>query len=284
MLDVWVCSSCHSINRERAVRCYKCNAPRATATGEGEGLRPSRAIVARLASPYRSTVELAILAGLFLLIFVGIEAWATIQEAQWIPRVKGLLDGIAAGGTFDQAAWDAVLNARDPLAIPTLAAYLIATVAFGAWLALSVANIPALGGGESPVSSVRAFVSSIIPFYNLRKVPGIVQQVLYGFDPRRGGVFMVGLAWIGLAGSWIVGRILGLYLDTRLAAEADNATSLADFAARVRPLIDLAFIVDVLVGALISLGAVMLVVIMVEAERRAAARNREIEAELGTVA
>jgi hypothetical protein len=284
VLDIWVCSSCHSINRERATTCYKCGAPRAAATGEGEGLRSSRAIVARLGSPYRSTVELALLAGLFLLIFVAIELWSTVWEAGWVPQVKSLLDGIAAGGAFDEAAWDAVVNARDPLAIPTLAAYLIATVAFGAWLALSVANIPALGGGEPRVSSVRAFVSSVIPFYNLRKVPAIVQEVLYRVDPRRGGVFMVGLAFIGLAGSWIVGRILGIYIDTRIATEAFNASSAADYATRVRPLIDLAFAVDVLVSGLIALGAVMLVVIMVEAERRAAARNREIEAELGIVA
>src|SRR5262249_23596355 len=155
-------------------------------------------------------------AGLFLLIFVGLEIWSTVQEGGWIPQVKGLLDGVAAGGPFDAAAWDAVLGARDPLAIPTLVAYLIATVAFRGWLGLSISNIPALGGGEPGVSSVRAFLSSVIPFYNLRKVPGIVQQVLYGFDSRRGGVFMVGLAWIGLAGSWIVGRLLGLYLDARI--------------------------------------------------------------------
>jgi hypothetical protein len=284
MLDIWVCATCHSINRERAERCYSCNAPRTAATGEGSGLRPSRAIVARIASPYRSTVEIALLAALFLLIFVGIEAWATVNEAQWIPKAKGLLDGLVAGGSFDESAWDAVLADRDPLAIPTLAAYLIATVAFGAWLALSVSNIPALGGGESPVSTARAFVSSVIPFYNLRKVPGIVQDVLYRIDPRRGGVFMVGLAWIGLAGSWIVGRILGLYLDVRIASEAVDASSLADYAGRLRPLLDLAFAIDVIVAGLISLGAVMLVVIMFEAERRAAARNREIEAELGTVA
>jgi uncharacterized protein DUF4328 len=284
MLDVWVCSTCHSINRERATRCYKCDAPRGQATGEGEGSRPRRALLARMAAPYRSTVELAILAGLFLLIFVGVEIWATINEAAWVPQLRALFDGVAAGADFDAAAWQAVLDQRDPLAIPTLAAYLIATVAFGAWLAVSVGNIPALGGGEQPVSTVRAFVSSVVPVYNLRKVPGIVQDVLYRIDPRRGGVFMVAIAWIGLAGSWIVGRLLGFYLDTRIATEAYNASSLADYAARIRPLVDVAFGVDVLVSGLISLGAVMLVVIMFEAERRAAARNREIEAELGTVA
>jgi uncharacterized protein DUF4328 len=209
---------------------------------------------------------------------------ATINEAAWVPQLRALFDGVAAGADFDAPAWQAVLDQRDPLAIPTLAAYLIATVAFGAWLAVSVGNIPALGGGEQPVSTVRAFVSSVVPVYNLRKVPGIVQDVLYRIDPRRGGVFMVAIAWIGLAGSWIVGRLLGFYLDTRIATEAYNASSLADYAARIRPLVDVAFGVDVLVSGLISLGAVMLVVIMFEAERRAAARNREIEAELGTVA
>ncbi|HEX8026592.1 MAG TPA: zinc finger Ran-binding domain-containing protein [Candidatus Limnocylindrales bacterium] len=283
MLDIWVCSSCHSVNRERATSCYKCGAPRAAATGEGGGRRESRAIMARIASPYRSTVELAVLAGLFLLIFVGVELWSTVWEAGWVPRVQALLDGVAAGGGFDQPAWDAVVNAQDPLAIPTLAAYLIATIAFGGWLSLSVANIPALGGGEPKVSPIRAFASSVIPFYNLRKVPAIVQEVLYRVDPRRGGVFMVGLAFIGLAGSWLVGRILGLYIDTRIATEAFNATSAADYATRVKPLVDLAFAVDVLVSGLIALGAVMLVVIMIEAERRAAARNREIEAELASV-
>ena len=284
MLDVWVCSNCHSINRERATRCYKCDAPRTAATGEGQGSRPRRAILARITSPYRSTVELAVFAGLFLLIFVGVEIWSTLNEAAWIPQVQRLLDDVAAGGAYDDGAWDAVLGQRDPLALATLLAYLIATVSFGGWLALSVANIPALGGGEQPVSSVRAFLSSVVPVYNLRKVPGIVQQVLYRADPRRGGVFMVALAFIGLAGSWLVGRLLGIYLDSRITAEAIHAASLADYAARVRPLVDLAFAIDVIVSGLISLGAVMLVAIMVEAERRAAARNREIEAELGTVA
>jgi len=44
MLDVWVCSNCHSLNRERSTVCYKCGGPREQSTGEGEGLRPAGAI------------------------------------------------------------------------------------------------------------------------------------------------------------------------------------------------------------------------------------------------
>jgi len=58
----------------------------------------------------------------------------------------------------------------------------------------------------------------------------------------------------------------------------------ADYAARVKPLLDLSFVLQAVVSGLIAMGAVILVVIIIEAERRAAARNREVEAKLGSVA
>lgn len=284
MLDIWVCSSCHSINRERAVKCYKCGAPRAVATGEGDGLRTGRAIAARLGGSYRSTFELAAFAAVFLLVFAGIQAWSTIQAAGWTAQAKGLLDTIAAGGPFDVAAWDAIVRADDARSLASFAAYMIAMVAFGGWLAVSVWNIPALGGGTPRVSVGRAFLSSVIPLYNLRKVPGIVQEVLWRTDPRRGSVFLVGLAWVGLFGSWLAARVVGFYINLRIGSEAENASSVADLAGRLKPLMDLGFILQVVVSGLVGMGAVILVVIIVEAERRAAARNREIEAKLGSVA
>jgi len=284
VLDIWVCSSCHSINRERATKCYKCGAPQAVATGEGEGLRTGRAIAARLGGSYRSTFELAAFAAVFLLVFAGMQIWFTIQTSGWTAQVKGLLDGIAAGGPFDKAAWDAIVGAQDSLALASFAAYMIAMVAFGGWLAVSVWNIPALGGGTPKVGVVRAFLSSVIPLYNLRKVPGIVQEVLWRTDPRRGSVFLVGLAWIGLFGSWLVARLVGFYINLRIGSEAEVASSVADYAARVKPLLDLSFFLQFVVSGLIAMGAVILVVIIIEAERRAAARNREVEAKLGSVA
>ena len=284
MLDVWVCSSCHSINRERAARCYKCDASRSAATGEGEGLRPKRALLARVTTPYRSTLELSFVAGLLIFFLVFLEVWWTVLEFRQLPILAGLLDGMAAGGGFDEAAWDAALAGNDGLDLATFGAYILAQLAFGTWLSVCVANVPALGGGEAPVAPARTFLYSIIPVYNLRKVPQIVQDVLYRVDPRGGGIFLVGAAWIGIVGSWIVGRVVGLYLDARLEAEAFNAESLAQFAAGARGLLDLGFALDVVITGLICLGAMALVAIMAQVERRAAARNREIEAELGTVA
>jgi len=116
---------------------------------------------------------------------------------------------------------------------------------------------------------------------NLRRIPKIIQEVLYRLDPRAGGVFMVGLAWIGLVGSWILARIVGLYIGTRLNFDAVNATSLEDFARSSKQLVEWSFDLDVVTTAMITFGAVTLVVIIAQVERRAAARNREIEATLG---
>lgn len=281
MLDVWVCSNCHSINRERSTACYKCGGPRHQSTGEGEGLRPARAIQARLVSGYRSTVELAILAAFLILAVVALEVYLTVLEQASMTVVFGQLDTIAAGGPFDQPTWDAAFAASDALAIPSLILFAAALLAFATWLSVTIGNIPGLGGGEPSVTRLGTFVWAVVPVVNLRRIPKIIQEVLYRLDPRGGGVFMVGLAWLGLVGSWIVARILGFYLSTRLEFDAFKADSLPAFATSSKELLTWGFVVDVVTTTLIGFGAVMLVVIIAQVERRAAARNREIEATLG---
>lgn len=281
MLDIWVCGSCHSINRERATVCYKCGGPRAKATGEGEGLRPTRAIKARLSSGYRSTIELAMLASFAILLVVGAEIYTTVLERQSMVTVFGLLDGLAAGGSFDSGAWDAAFAPMDAIALPTLGVFVIALIAFATWLSVMVGNVPGLGGGEPSVTRLGTFVWAVIPVVNFRRIPKIIQEVLYRLDSRGGGVFLVGLAWIGLVGSWLVARVVGIYLNTRLATDAINAESIAAYARSSRVLLQWAFDLDVITTAMISFGAVMLIVIIVQVERRAAARNGEIEATLG---
>jgi hypothetical protein len=281
MLDVWVCGNCHSINRERATVCYKCGGPREKATGEGEGLRPARAIQARLSSGYRSTIELAMVASVAILLVVAAEIYTTILERQSLVTVFGLLDGLEAGGPFDPAAWDAAFAQLDALDLPTLGVFVLALVAFAAWLSVMVGDIPGLGGGEPSVTRLGTFVWAVIPVVNFRRIPKIIQEVLYRLDPRGGGVFLVGLAWIGLVGSWLVNRVVGLYLNARIHFDALNADSVAAYARSSRELLQWAFDLDVVTTAMISLGALTLIVIIIQVERRAAARNREIEATLG---
>lgn len=54
MTDIWVCGSCHSINRQRSKRCYKCGAEQAVAaTGEMASHRQEQAIALRHIVAYR---------------------------------------------------------------------------------------------------------------------------------------------------------------------------------------------------------------------------------------
>jgi len=281
MLDVWVCSTCHSINRERVPSCYKCGSPRSKATGEGEGLRPHRAIQARLVSGYRDTTSLAVLASSLILAVVALEIYITILERASVTTVFDLLDRIAAGGPFDEAAWESAFVSTDQLVVPTLALFVATLLGFATWLSVTVGNVPGLGGGEPSVTRLGAFVWAIVPVVNLRRIPKLIQEVLYRLDPRAGGVILVAFAWIGLVGSWIVARVVGFYIDTRLRFDALNADSLPAFAVSSKELLGWAYALDVVTTAMIAFGAIMLVAIIVQVERRAAARNREIEATLG---
>jgi hypothetical protein len=98
MLDVWVCSTCHSINRERSTTCYKCGSPRPRSTGVGEGLRPHRAIQARLVSGHKDTTTLAVLTAFLILVVVGLEIYITILGAPLYHSTSFQISGSSSPG------------------------------------------------------------------------------------------------------------------------------------------------------------------------------------------
>jgi hypothetical protein len=281
MLDLWVCGRCHSINRERADRCYKCHAPRSESTPDTAGRREERAIVARIEHPVHSGLPLAIVAAVLIVIVIGLGLWTTGLELEALPQMRALFDQAAAGASVERGTFDAIMAPQDALTIPTLAAAGLALLAFAAWLAVGVANIPGLGGGTPSASPAWAFVSTLIPLLNLVRVPRILQEVLYRSDPRGGGVLLLALAWVGLIGSWIVARLAIVYIDTRLVTDLINSRTVAEYARSTRPLLDLAVVVDVATSAMVTIGAAALVATMAVVERRTAIRNREINGRLG---
>ena len=60
---------------------------------------------------------------------------------------------------------------------------------------------PGPGRGHPGHIACRGVPHTLIPVRNLWKVPGIITDVLYRLDPKAGGVFMVGVAWLGLSGA-----------------------------------------------------------------------------------
>jgi hypothetical protein len=277
MLDVWVCGSCHSVNRERADKCYKCGAPRSEATGQGAGFRQDRAIQARLVAPVRNTVALAAVTIVFILGLAGFEIATSVIEIQLAPQATAALDSALGGGELDTASLDAFSAGLDTYLLPTLLCFFAGWLALAAWLSLSVANIPGLGGGDPPVDPVRAFFYTLIPGYTFRHVPRMIQALLYRLDSRAGGVLVAMLAWIGLFGAFVFSYLAGVYIDIRLQSDAFNAGSLDEFVQSAKGLLDGAVIVDVVTSAMIVIGALALAATILRIESRRAAREREIE-------
>jgi Domain of unknown function (DUF4328) len=282
MTDIWVCGECHSINRQRDSRCYKCGAKQAeAATGEGSTLRQEQAIATRAVVAYRPALALAIAASIFLLGLVAVAIASIAQSLSILKVANEQLDLIKATGQVDPDAFAAVRASDDALTIVRLAIILPLLVFFAAWLSRVVANVPALGGGIPNTTPANAFIKTLIPGVNLRRVPGMIQDVLYRLDPTGGGFFMVATAWVGLVGSWLIALIARWYLNARIFGDVRNATSLDEAIESIRNLLTAAVVIDIITGVLIAMGALVLIALMIRIELRSQARDAEIRAVAG---
>lgn len=278
MTDIWVCGTCHSINRQRNDKCYKCGARQdMSATGPLADLRTERAIVQRSSKPYRSSLIFAIIASAFILVVAVLGIIVLNESIASFRIIRDQLPGIVGGTVTEQD----LLRAFAPTVVPGIVraiAALVALFTFALWLSRVVANIPALGGGTASVSSTRAFITPFIPIYNLVKTPPIIQEALYRTDPRAGGFFMIAVAWIGLVGSAFVAFFANWWVNLRTASIVVNATSVGQVIDDMTQVFDIAMIIDIVTTLMVSVGAVILVIVMLRIETRARARDREIRA------
>ena len=279
MTDIWVCGSCHSINRQRGNRCYKCGASQAkAATGEMSTLRQEEAIISRTVVRYRPAAALGLAASIFLL---GLAAVSIVLMIDSI-GISGFLDRqlavLESSGSIDEAALEARLAQSEQLGLLSLAVVVPTLLFFASWLSRVVSNVPALGGGVPGTSPWRAFVNTLIPLVNLKTVPGMLQDVLYRLDPKAGGLFMLAIAWLGLVGSWIISFVAGWYLDLRLTFDLRDAATVDEAIKSMRSLMTAAVILDIVTGILITIGAIVLIMVMVRIERRSRTRDAEVRA------
>jgi hypothetical protein len=279
--DIWVCSKCYSLNRLRARKCYKCGALQSSATGQGAHLRAEQGILARTAVAYRSAWFRAFLA---MACIVGTAVTGVLLLPSSIALTNWARDELAlavTGARVDHAELLEILNGAAVLGLARVAFVIAAVVFFAAWLSRVIMNIPALGGGQPTTTPSRAFVSSLIPIWNLWKVPAMVQDALYRVDPRAGGFFTVLVAWVGLVGSAVVDTLAGWYVNIRVEAAARNATSLEGFVAEAQGLLDGSMVVAIVTTSMSAVGAAGLVVVMAWIEIRSFARDGEIRAAAG---
>jgi len=91
MTDIWVCSTCHSINRQRDDRCYKCGGSQSQATGELAEMRAERAIQTRAIVPYRGSFLRFLVASGFI---VAVAVLGVIVLNESLGAVRYLRDQI----------------------------------------------------------------------------------------------------------------------------------------------------------------------------------------------
>jgi len=277
MTDIWVCGNCHSVNRQRSKKCYKCGEPQATAdTGVLATHRQEEAIAARSVVRYRPSSALGFMTCLFLLALAGITIAQLVLEIRFYPTLVDALDNLGSSQTTEKVL-DAAREAF-PYAIAGFGIVVFTLLFFGAWLSRVVSNVPALGGEVPATSPGAAFRQTLIPLVNLWKVPGIITDVLYRLDPTGGGLFMVGVAWVGLVGSWLISFVAGWYIDLRLQFDAFNAANLDEYLQSAHTLVWVGLIIDAICAVLIALGAVVLIALIVRIERRSRNRDAEVRA------
>lgn len=278
MTDIWVCSTCHSVNRQRNPKCYKCGASQAqAATGVLADVRLETALANRTVVRYRSSWLRALVASVLILAFAALGIILLLASLGAVAWLRDQLLVIANGGGFDEAEY---LRRTETLVVPGLihtGVAIAALLAFSAWLSRVTSNIPALGGGVPGTTPTKAFIYPLIPIFNLFKVPPMIQDAMYRVDPKGGGFFMIALAWFGLVGSWLISLVVGWWVSLRIATSAIGATQ-AEFVRAVTNAFDIQVMLDIVTTCMVSAGAVILVVVMMRIERRSAARDAEIHA------
>jgi hypothetical protein len=278
MTDIWVCSTCHSINRQRVSRCYKCGGSRDEATGEGSELRVEQALVNRTVVSYRSAWLRGLVAAILIIAVAALGVVLLLSSLDNLGWMRGQLSTVVAGGQLDRAEFLRRIATLVGPGLVRLGLAIAAVIFFGAWLSRVTANIPALGGGIPRTTPTKAFIYPLIPIWNLIKVPGMIQDALYRVDPQAGGFFMLAVAWFGLVGSWIISFFAGWILDIQLESDLRTARTATEQANGLQRWFDLTAAVGVVTELLIAGGAVVLVLVMLRIERRSAARDREIRA------
>jgi hypothetical protein len=278
MTDIWVCSACHSINRQRNAKCYKCGASQSKATGEGSTLRVENALASRSLVRYRSAWLRGLIASLLILVVTVLGVIEILVSLGAIAWMRDQIDSIVAGQELDMDALAAQLAPSVQIGLVRIGVLLLALLYFGAWLSRVIMNIPALGGGVPNTTPTKAFIYPIIPILNLIKVPGMIQDALYRVDPKAGGFFMVALAWIGLVGSWIFAFVAGWITEFKFAGDIASVTTPKQAADAVRSYLDLSVGIEVVAAVMVAIGSLILVGVMIRIERRSRARDQEIRA------
>jgi hypothetical protein len=272
----WVCGNCRSINQEGTTRCYSCRAPRAlavqaddrgVATKSDVNAPPAeRARIARQGGAvYRSSTGRALVVQLMIVV-------VTLVTLLEIAVLETTIARITEASDEDLVAAGRLLLL---LLGGELIAWIVAFFAWGAWLSRVVSNVPALGGGWPRSTADTAFVSSIIPGYNIYSATSILRDAMTRLSEA-------GKARMGLLTAWwiflllailpIIGLIPGPVFFIRLAYRLLIDLVVGVVSAATHSDISAALVANGVNGLLLLIAAVLAILVVNHVEALQEAR------------
>jgi hypothetical protein len=193
MAEMWICGDCRSTNGAKDKRCYRCGVPRATAemteataaaaVVTADQARTVLASATRLGARYRGTWPLAIVT--VILIFV-----ATAAE---VLQTRDVIAHTGADGTVVMTVPE--LTSSATMGLIGAVAFLLGVLAWSFWIALVVANVPALTARWPTRSPVGAFFGQWIPILNIKRPFTTVRDVVVILAPSTATPALVVMGW-----------------------------------------------------------------------------------------
>jgi hypothetical protein len=251
--DVWFCGDCRSVNKAREKRCYKCRVPRATAelteataaisAVQAKEMQTVLAQASRMGARYRPTWPLALLVIPVILATTALTfAWTNALEAAIGPDGQYLNQPVSS-------------HSLDALSGPLLIALFGGLLIWSAWIALVVANVPALTARWPSYSPSGAFFAPIRAFRGPYRVVWGVLAILT--DGRSGPRLMAVCWWVALLAAYVAPTFVILLRGPETLFQAFLV------AMQVR-------LVLLVIAAILAIA----VVVIVEREQRAALNRR----------
>jgi len=193
MAEMWICGDCRSANSPKDKRCYRCRVPRASAeldeataamsAATAQGTTSVLAAATRLGVRYRATWPLAVLTGALILGTTALDVVRTRQAMGLITPDGGVVD--------DPTRVEGLLS----VGTAYLVGYVLSGVAWSLWIALVVANVPALTARWPNRSPLGAFFALWIPIINLKRPYSVVKEVTAILSGATFGPALLVIAW-----------------------------------------------------------------------------------------
>ncbi len=208
------------------------------------------AAVTRLGARYRPTWPLA----LFVIATVVVAAAISIEQINaWID-----VGQVGPGITEVDPRFQRLMS----VTVAMLVALTVSVVAWSLWIAVVVANVPALVAKWPPHSPIGAFVAPFIPFIGLKRPYSVVRGVLALISNGNAGPSLLALLWwLAFLAAYFAPTLV--LLLSGMGNEREASIDALSQALQVRQLL-----------LIPAAGLAVTVVIVVERQQRAALNRR----------